>query len=906
MSWIPDRYSALRSLLSATRVEDDVDEEFELHVQLRTADLMAAGMTEEAAREEALRRFGNIATYRGETCAIDESVLRERRRMEVMDAVGRETRHSVRSLLRAPVFTVVAVITLGLGIGATTAIYTLLDAVVLRPLPYPDPDRIVQINHAVPLIQEGQEWGNSIGSYLHYAETNGSFEELAAASRTTFSVSGDGDAERLDGAVASASLFRVLGGRTAHGSLINDDDDQQGVDRVALISHEIWQTRYDADPAVIGRTINLNAVPVTVVGVLEPGFSLPNHQTHFWLPLQMNRARADINAHTMFVTYARLRPGVAPEAAQAELSRLSQALPELLPNAYGGNWIERTGFAPRVHPLRSMVLGNASGGRVGMDSVLWLLLGAVSLVLLIACANVANLMLVRAEARRSELTVRAALGAERAHMAVHYLTESMILTGAAALLGIALAWAGVQLLLATAQTTLPRLGDVGMSANGVIFAIGVSIVTGLIFGLAPVLLGRTNFAELRESGRGMTASRERQFARNTLVVVQVGMALVLLASGTLMLQSFLNLRNIESGIDPANALTFTVTLPYARYGDESSVYRFQQELAQRVAALPGVSTVSGTGTLPLAGWSGCAHTIGEGSEHNGCVPVVHVMPDYFETLGIGLSGEAFTWSDMEQRRNHAVISRALADRLWPGEDPIGRRIISYQDGPPWYTITGVADDVLSDGLDQPPIQAIYYPTRRPPGNDYWGPDAIRTLTLVARTDIDRPETLTAGVRGVLRELDPEVPLAQVRTMEDVVMTSEKMARTTFTMMLLGIAAVIALFLSAVGLYGVIAYLVGRRRAEIGVRMALGARVSEVARLVIMQSVRLTAVGIAIGIAAALVVTRSLTSLLWGVEPANPVTLAAVSALLLVVAVLASALPARRAARTHPSEALRAD
>lgn len=906
MSWIPDRYRALRSLLSATRVEDDVDEELALHVQLRTADLMASGMTEEAAREEALRRFGDIATYRGETCAIDESILKEQRRMEVIDAVRRETRHSMRSLLRAPVFTVVAVITLGLGIGTTTAIYTLLDAVVLRPLPYPEPDRLVQINHAVPLVQEGQEWGNSIGSFLHYDEANGSFEPLAAASRATFNVSGDGEAERLDGARASASLFDVLGARIAHGRVFTVEEDQPGADWVVVLSHEFWQSRYDGDPGVIGSTINLNAIPATVVGVLEPGLSLPNHDTNVWLPLQMNRANADINAHTAFTTYARLRAGVMPEAAQSDLRRLSQDLPTLLPNAYGGNWIERTGFEPLVHPLRSVVLGGVGGGRVGIDSVLWLLLGAVSLVLLIACANVANLMLVRAEARRRELTLRSALGAERAHMAVHYLTESMLLTCAAALLGIALAWGGVQLLLANAPATLPRIGDVGLSSSSVVFALGVSIVTGLLFGLVPVVRARVDFGELRESGRGMTASRERQFARNTLVVVQVGMALVLLAAGALMLESFLNLRNVRPGIDPDDVLTFNITLPLARYRDEATVFRFHQELAQRLNAVGGVEQVSGTSNLPLAGSGGCAHTIGEGSDSNGCVPTVHVLPGYFETLGIPVTGATPTWSELEQRAGGAVISRALADRLWPGADPIGRRIISYQDGPPWYTITGIADDVLSDGLDQPPIQAIYYPTRKPAGNEYWGPDAMRTLTLVVRAGIDRPETLTSTVRSIVREIDAEVPLANVRTMHDVIMSSEKMARTSFTMMLLGIAAVIALFLSAVGLYGVIAYLVGRRRAEIGVRMALGARVTEVARLVIMQSVRLAAVGIVIGIAASLIVTRSLSSLVWGVEPADPGTLAAVSVLLLAVAVLASALPAWRAARTHPTDALRSD
>jgi putative ABC transport system permease protein len=905
MNWIPDRYRELRSRLRPDRVEDDVDEELLLHVELRAADLEATGLTPDAAREEALRRFGNMSDYRAQTCAIDESILRERRRMEVMDAIRRETRYSLRSLLHAPVFTVVAIVTLGLGIGAPTAIFTLIDSIVLRPLPYPEPDELVQITHAVPLVQEGQEWGNSVASYFHYADANGSFDEIGAYSRSTFSVSGDGDAERLDGARVSASLLRVLGARAAHGRLISDDDDLPGVDPVAVISHEIWQSRYAGDVGIVGRTINLNASPVTVIGVLEPGFTLPNHATHFWLPWQLDRAAEAVNSHHV-QTYGRLRAGVAPEAAQADLQRLAQNLPELFPGAYGNSWIERSGFSTRVHPLRSVVLGKAAGGRVGIDRVLWLLLGAVSLVLLIACANVANLMLVRGEARRREFAMRSALGAERAHLAVHYLTESMLLAAAAAVLGIAIALAGVQLLVASAPATLPRLGDIGMSGNALVFALALALATGLIFGLVPVMRARTNFGELRESGRGMTASRERQLVRNALVVGQVGMALVLLAAGGLMLKSFVNLRNVQSGVDGENVLTFNVTLPFARYEEEEHIFRFQQEFVERVGALAGVQTVSATSSLPLGGGGGCAYTVGEATSAGGCVPVVIVLPGYFEALGIGVTGRTFTWADLERRADGAVISRALAERLWPGEDPIGRRMISFQDGPPWFTIIGVADDVLADGLDQPPVQAAYYPTRRPDAEGYWGPHGVRSLGFIVKTSMAQPEQLTGAVRGILRELDSEVPLAQVRTMHDVIMSSDKMARTTFTMMLLGIAAVVALFLSAVGLYGVIAYLVGRRRAEIGVRMALGARMSEVARLVVMQSVRLTALGIVIGIGAALVVTRALTSLVWGVEPSDPVTLLGVSVLLLLVAVLASVVPARRAARTDPAEALRAD
>jgi putative ABC transport system permease protein len=905
MSWIPDRYRELRTLLRPDRLQDDVDEELAFHIEERIAELRASGLDESAAREQALRRFGDVTRFRAETCEIDRSTQREQRRMEIFDAVRRETQQSLRALLRTPVFTTVAVLTLGLGIGATTAIFSLLDSIVLRPLPYPEPDRLVQISHAVPGIQEGQEWGNSIGSYLHYREANASFQEFGAAAAATFTVSGEGEAERMGAATVSESLFRVLGARAAVGRLFTAEEDRPGEDRVVLLSHEIWQSRYSGDPDIIGRTININAVPIPVVGVLQPGFSLPEHETHFWLPLQMDPARADINQHLMFTTYARLLPGVSPEAAQADLQRLLANLPELYPNAYGGTWLERTGFAPRVHALRDVVLGG-TGGRAGIDRVLWMLLGAVSLVLLIACANVANLMMVRAEARRRELTVRSALGAERAHLALNYLTESMLFTAAAALLGIVLAYGGIQLLLATAPATLPRLADVGLSANALIFAIGVSLATGIIFGLGPAIRSSYDFGELRESGRGATVSRRRQFARNGLVVGQVALALILLAAGGLMLQSFLNLRSVQTGLDGERVLTFNVTLPWARYQDEAAVFQFQRDFVEGLQGVPGVEVAGATSSLPLAGAGGCSHTVGENSTSGGCVPTVFVLPGYFEALGIHVRGATPTWSDLERRADGAVISQALAERLWPGEDPVGRRLISFQDGPPWYTVVGVAADVRADGLDQPPVQAVYYPVRRPDAEGYWGPNAQRSMGFVVRTTLDRPELLTPAVRGLLREMDPEVPLSLSRTMPDVIMSSPTMARTSFTMLLLGLAAFMALFLSAVGLYGVIAYLVGRRRAEIGVRMALGARVSEVARMVVLQSVRLAALGIVVGVGGALILTSSLQSLLYDVVPADPFILALVSIVLLMVAVMASAVPASRAARTDPSEALRAD
>lgn len=900
MAWVPDRYRELRSLLRPDRIEDEVDEELLLHVELRAADLEAEGLPAAEAREEAWRRFGDLAAFRGQTCDIEREIRREQRRMEIMDAVRREGRQALRSLRRAPLFTAVAVLTLGLGIGATTAIFTLIDSIVLRPLPYPAPDRLVQLQHAVPKVGPDQKWGNSVASYFFYGDRNEAFEELGAYSSGTFSLSGDGTAERVDGAAVSASLLRVLDVRAARGRLFTDEEDVPGGASVVLISHELWHSRYGGDPQILGRTIHLNASPYTVIGVVEAGTRLPLSPVQVWLPMRLDRSAPPVNSHWVSV-YARMKAGVTPDAAQRDLQRLASLMPDELPEAYSVAWYESSGFTPAVTPLRAQVLGRIEG-------VLWILLGAVSLVLLIAGANVANLYIVRYEVRRREQTVRAALGADRAHFAVQHLTESTAIGLAAAAVGVLLTYAGVRLLVVLSPPGVPRLHEVSVSAASIAVAAGLALLTALVFGLAPTLRGRSDFSQLRESGRGMTASRERQLARRLLVIAQVALALVLLMGGGLMLQSFINLRGVETGIDPDGVLTFQVFPPSVRYPTRDEQLRLRREITDRIMALPGVSHVSAATQLPLDGSSGCSYTTVEGtvyssSERPPCMPMVHVLPGYFETLGVDVAGETLSWSDFDRRRGVAVVSRAFADRMWPGEDPIGKGVISYQDGPPWYRVIGVADDVRAAGVDRAPIEVVYYPPYPMEGACCAG---SAPTSFVVRASTAGELSLAESIRGIVSSLDPEIPLAQVRTMNQMINASEAVARGSFTLILLALAAMVALFLSAVGLYGVIAYLVGRRRSEIGVRMALGARVGEVVRLVMLQSVALAGIGIVIGVIAALMTTRVLESLLFEVQPGDVRILLFVSLILLLVAVIASLVPARRAARTDPSEALRAD
>jgi putative ABC transport system permease protein len=858
-------------------------------------------MTAVQAREESLRRFGSVSRVRDETCSIDDSARREQRRMELFDSIRRAIRLSVRSLTRAPVFTAVAVLTLALGIGATTAIFSLINSVVLRPLPYPESDRLVALRHAVPGISEQDRWGSSVASYFHYLDNNRTLESVAAYTTSVFTLAGEGGAERLTGARVTPSMFDVLGVRLAFGRAFTESDMGEGAEDVALLGYGAWNAWFGGDAAIVGRTVQLNSRPVTIIGIVDGDIHLPGAETHVWQPLtDVNRSAPVENAHWVGV-YGRLRPGIAVAAANADIQRLTAQLPDVFPRAYGGGFMETSGFRADVTGVRAIVLA-------GVDRVLWMLLGAVGFVLLIACANVANLLLVRAEGRRREHTVRAAMGAERAHFAVQYLTESLLLTLVACGLGLLAAHVALRALVASAPVAIPRLGEVALDGTSALFAVGLALVTALVFGLAPVARSSRDFSELRDSGRGATPSRQRQLVRSGLIVGQVALALILLAGGGLMLQSFMNLRGVESGIDHENVLTFQIFLPPARYPGTDEVFAFEQQFAERVRSLAGVQAVGGTTALPLAGAGGCAYTVTEGmvlppGTEPPCLATIFVRPGFFDVLRIPVEGAAFTWSDVERRAGGVVVSRALAERLWPGEDPLGKGIISFRDGPPWYRVIGVAGDVRHAGLDQPPIEAIYYPSRAIEGASAY---PFRGPTYVIRTSHGDPMRLREPVRRVLASLDPEVALANVRTMREVVMTSPAMARTTFTMTLLGIAAAMALFLSAVGLYGVIAYLVGRRQAEIGIRMALGARVSQVARLVLVQSVRLTLAGIVLGVAGALLLTGTMEAVLYGVSPAEPAVMAAVSVLLLVVAVLASLLPARRAARTDPAQALRSD
>ena len=888
------------------RVRQEVDDELRFHLEERVEELVSLGMARAAAEEEVRRRFGDYDTYRHEATTIDEQTIRERGRMDTLGALRRESRQALRTLGRSRSFSTIAIATLALGIGATTAIFTILDAVVLRPLPYASAERLVYLQSGVPGVDRSAKWGLSVAGYFHFREHARSLEALGAYTTSQANYGSSDRAERVPTALVSGSMFEVLGARTILGRPIRAEDNLRGAPSVVVLGHEFWQRHFAGDPAVIGRTIQLHSSPFEVIGVLAPGMHLPQEQVDAWMPATLDPGAPPVNSHYLSVI-GRLREGVDLGAARTELSRLTLTFPEVFPAAYSREFLQSSGFATEVVSLHQHVIGN-------YDRILWILLGAVSLVLLIACANVANLFLVRTESRRRELAIRTALGGDRRHLAWHYLTESVLLALIAGAVGVLLAHWTIRALLAIAPSGVPRLAEIGLGAGSVLFAAAIAVLAGLTFGLFPLArLGRS-FDALRDSSRGMTASRGQRAARGALVVSQVALAVVLLAAAGLMLRSFDRLRNVKPGLEPDGVLTLHLALPAMRYRDYAAVSAFHKELALRLMALPGVETVAagplplaGGGTNALGGWKGCALAFTDApptstGEQGSCVGTHVVSPGYFEALGVPVRGRTPTWDETDRGMAGAVITEALAARLWPGEDPIGKGVKGNGAQPPFYRVVGVVGDLHAAGLDQPPVAAVFYPMVPLQGAPLCSPP--RSMSLFVRTQLEDPLSLVPAVRRTMAELDPEIPIANAQAMEQVV--AQSMARTSFTMLLLGAAAAMSLLLSAVGIYGVISYIVSQRRGEIGIRIALGARASQVAALVVGQSVRLAAAGIVFGLLGAYAATSLLESLLFGVSATDPLTLAAVPLLLLALAVAASYAPARRAAGVHPAEALRSE
>ena len=750
-----------------------------------------------------------------------------------------------------------------------------------------------------PKVKAGEEYALSRGQFFYFQKNSGALEKLGLYSGSTMAVRGDGnhEAERIATIESSASLFDVLGIVPEKGRLFRADEAIAWYPSVAVITHGYWERRFGADPAIIGKRFQVGDSTIEIVGVLPKGAAVPEFKADIWIPKHLDPAEAPQNNHT-HKAIGVLKRGVTLEAATADIKRLQQQLQQEYPKVYSPSFIERVGFSMNVTWLRDSVVG------AGVVKTLWILFAAVGFVLLIAAANVANLFLVRIDARRREMAVRTALGADRAHLAVHYLTESVLLSLVAAAGAVALGYGLLQLIVALAPQSLPRLDEVAFDARGIAFCVASAIAFGAVFGLLPLMSTKVDIAMIREGARGLTVSRGRDLARRALVVSQVGLAVVLLAGASLMVKSFARLRDVKPGFDPVGVQTMTLVVPYGRYKDAQGYALFWHQLAERVAALPGVKAAGYTNALPMDGGWGCSAILTDAPSENGgvkgqCMPLVSVSPGYFEAMGIRVAGATPTWTATEAHQAPVVVAESFANRFWETKNVVGRRVNPYASGNMGYwPVVGVAEDVRADGLQNPPVQIAYLPLLGV--NDKW--DAARQLTLVVRAPSVDPRALLTSIRRIVSEMDAQVPIADAQSMEMIV--AKSMASTSFTMLLLLISATIAMALSAVGIYGVIAYLVGQRRSEIGIRIALGAQVSEVARMVVGQSVRLAVAGAVIGVAGAFVGMRLLQSLLFEVKPTDPIVLGGTCVTLILIAMLAAAAPARRATKIDPVEAMR--
>ncbi|MFL6333883.1 MAG: ABC transporter permease [Pyrinomonadaceae bacterium] len=813
-----------------------------------------------------------------------------------MGTLWKDVQYAARVLLKSPGFTAVAVIAVALGVGANTAIFSVVNAVLLKPLNYKDPAQLVLINHNYPKIDLKASVSSS--GYAYYRDHAKSFSEIAAAMGWSVNLTGEGEPERLQGMAATPNLFTLLGAEAAQGRAFTAEEGQVGNNKVVVLGNAFWRRRFGGLP-VVGKNLMLNGEPYTVVGVMPPsvefGREWSGQAPDIWSPIAFTPQQLDPNTgltNEYLGVLARLKPGVSCEQAQADLDSMAADLrSQYMPGADASNW------GLLLTPFDEFVVGK-------IRTPLLILLGAVAFVLLISCANVANLMLARAAVRQKEIAVRTALGASRWRVVRQLLTESVLLSVTGGAVGLLLAMWGVDLLLRLNENKIPRATEIGLDSRVLLFTLGVSVLTGVVFGLAPAFQtsGVNLHDTLKEGGRSGQLG-VRKGLRNVLVVVEMAFAVVLLVGAGLLIRSFVELQRVNPGFQPAGVLAMQVSLPSNKYKEGEQRTAFDRQLLEELRGLAGVKSAATITSLPMSGWnqSGSFRIEGRQVAPNESAPHGDrwmASDDYFQTMGIPLvRGRYFDARDTADAPGVAIVSEALARKYWPDEDPVGQRIAidRLPDGqtPRWREVVGVVGHVRNESLEGESRGQYYLPyTQRPTSSD---------LFLVVRADGD-PSPLAPLVRARIASVDKDLPVYKVTTMEKLV--SDSLAQRRFSLTLFGVFAALALALAVVGLYGVMSYGVAQRTHEIGLRMALGAQGRDVLRMVVGQGMALVAVGLGLGLAGAFALTRLMTSLLFGVSAADPVTYAGIAVLLSAVALLASYLPARRATKVDPMVALR--
>ncbi|HET6978359.1 MAG TPA: ABC transporter permease [Pyrinomonadaceae bacterium] len=801
-----------------------------------------------------------------------------------------DIRYALRLLLKRPGFTVVVVLTLALGIGANTTIFSAIDAVLLNPLPYKDPDRLMVVWETNK--QLGPEmWDRNevtVGNFLDWRSRNHVFDQLGSLFYTDMILTGAGDPERIKSCVVTTNFFQVIGVQPLLGRSFLAEEEKPGSPFTAIVSHDLWQ-RLSGSDRELNRKLTLNGHQVEVVGVMPPGFELQfptSMRVEMWVPMIIDSGEPDRSMNFLY-TLGRLKPGVSREQAQTEMNLISSQLQQQYPQTNADR-------SARVVPLHKQVVGK-------VESYLYMLFAAVGFVLLISCANVAGLLLARVTARHREVAIRIAVGASRWRLVRQLLTESVILSVLSGLLGLLFAYAGIKLLVSLTPTEVPRLREIGLHVPVFLWTLAISLITGVLFGLAPAIQASNpdvNKALKENSGRNPGSFRGSGL-RNLLVVSEVAIALLLLVGAGLMTKSFLRLQQVNPGFETTNRVSMNLALPTQKYRRQQ-VNAFYDQLIERVGNLPGVKAVGGIDPLPLSNNNLTTTFLVEGA------PIVAladrpdvgervVTPGYFQTMGIPiLKGRSFTAHDHDNTPNVILVNEALANRYWPNQDAVGKRLGFAEDPSKqvWREIVGVVGNVRHKALETEAIPEVYFPYQQSPSN---------FMSLVVHTESD-PASLVPAIRSVVLSVDKDQPVSDVMTMEQRL--AKSVASSRFVMMLLSTFSMLALGLAAVGIYGVMAYLVTERTQEIGVRMALGAQKRDVLGLVVRKGMTLTTVGALIGLGASLALTRLMRSLLFQVTPPDWVTFATASLVLLVVALLACYIPARRATKLDPLIALR--
>ena len=822
------------------------------------------------------------------------------RAVSILEGTLRNLRLAARMLRLKPMFSVTVVLTLALGIGATTAIFSVVNGVVIKPLAYPDSHNVVTVTHSAVFGNvRGYGFPFSPQMLEVYGSNNRVFEEIGMIGGRQVTITGVDEPQNADAYLVTEGTLRALGVQPTLGRWFSHDDDQPGAARTAILGNGYWLDRFGGDPSVIGRAITVDGTPREVIGVMPAGFNYSDAPLDVILPLQIDMSAPP--ADFSYIGVGRLKRGVTVADANDDIGRM---LPLYL-DKYVGNRMDALQLQPAARELKEDVIGN-------IGQVLWVLLGSISVLLLIACANVANLLLVRTETRGTELAVRTALGAGSRHLAGSLIAESLTLSLIGGIAGVVLAWGGLQIILAMGPANLPRLNELTIDTPVLVFAVAMSIVSGLLFSLAPMLrfTGRRFASHLAEfvhsGGRWASVGKAQSRSQNVLVVMQIALALVMLVSSGLMIRTFLNLRSVDPGFtDPATIQTVRISLPNMSLEEQERAVVLQRQIREQLAAIPGVSAAGYIDQLPMERGISAVVAVQDRTYASDETPptrtIKTISPDLLEVFGMRLvAGRTFDWLELENQRNVAMVSERFARDEWGTvEGAVGKRILVGTDGT-WQEVIGIVGDIHDDGVDQDAPAMVYWPARSHPFiAGFYFPD---TVSYVLRTERTGTASLSREIREAVSRVAPDLPIAQLRIFSEVYDAS--MARTSFSLVLLAIAGVMSLLISIVGIYGVLAYAVMQRQREVGVRVALGAVPGNVTRMFIRRGIVLSGLGIVAGSLVAIGVTRLMSSLLFDVAPVDIATFAAAAVFLGAAAIAASYVPARRAARLDPAEILR--